>query len=269
MATAQAELVKKKPQILAKKQYFCPHCQQQVQLIIRKDSAYFKHAAKIEDLNSEKQEHRLSKLLLKKALQHANFAAQTEATLANGQLRADVLASPKLAFEIQCAPLNRSEFRHRHFLYWQIGVKDIWIVGQRHFLHENLKKSQLIYFRKNELWHDYYLEIDPYQKILRLKFNVLLEPITDKFHYQVKNFSLDKTGLKKLWLFRPQLKRYCINPVDQRSYLQMQIRHKTVSGMQVASMLYQNHMTMEDMPEWVFCNFRRVNSYINALQFFT
>lgn len=269
LAAVQAEIVKKKPEILSKKQYFCPHCKQQVQLIIKKSSAYFKHAARVGDLNGEKKEHQLSKFLLKKALQNANFPAQTEVTLANGQLRADVLASPKLAFEVQCAPLNRSEFWHRHNLYWRIGVKDIWLVGQRHFLHENFRKSQLIFFRKNKQWHDYYFEIDPYQKILRLKFNVLLEPITDKYHYQVENFSLDNTGLKKLWLFRPQLKKYYVNPTEQRNYLQRKIRHKTFTGMQIASMLYQKHMTIKDLPEWVFSNFRRVNTHSNEVEFFT
>lgn len=268
MAADQAELVKKNPTVLTKECYFCPHCQQQVQLVIKKRTSYFKHVARV-DLSGEKKEHQLSKLLLKEALQTANFEAQTEVTLANGQLRADVLASPRLAFEVQCAPLNRSEFRHRHFLYWQVGIKDVWIVGQRHFLHENLKKSQLIFFRKNELWHDYYFEIDPYQKVLRLKFNVLLEPITDRFHYQVKTFGLNKTGLKKLWLFQPKLKKYYANPIDQRNYLQMQIRQKTITGMQIASKLYHNQMTINDLPKWVFCNFRRVSSYCNALQFLT
>lgn len=266
LATEQAKIVKNSSRLF-KKHYLCPHCQQEVQLIVKKQTAYFKHIPLIINQVGEKQEHALSKKLLKKALLAANFAAETEVVLANKQLRADVLAGTDLAFEIQCAPLNRSEFRHRHLLYGQIGITDIWIVGQRHYLQHNIKKSQLIFFRQNKQWHDYYLEIDPFQKIINLKFNVLLEPITNQAHYQVKTFALNGTGIAELWHFLPKFKKYQINPTLQKNYLQMQLKQKSTEGLQVASMLYQNHLTVEDLPSWVFRKFRSVNSCNNAISF--
>lgn len=244
--------------------YYCPRCQREVTLVVRDDKPYFKHVAKLINLTNEKKEHALSKKLLKTALTQACFDAQTEVSLASGQLRADVLASPILAFEIQCAPLNKSEFQHRHFLYRKIGVKDIWLVGRRHFLQDHIKKSQLIFFRKNKLWHDYYLEINPYKNLITLKYNVLLEPLTDKVHYQKMNFSLDAAGLKDLWYFHPVLKRYYVNPVNQKDYLQIQLAQKSIRGMRIGSKLYQNGQTINDLPEWVFSKFRRINTEDNA-----
>ena len=50
----------------------------------------------------------------------AGFPAEVEIPLAEGQLRADVLATAKLAFEVQCAPLSQQEFNHRHQLYQKL-----------------------------------------------------------------------------------------------------------------------------------------------------
>lgn len=266
-ANDQAKKLKNKQINDQNNHYFCPHCKQEVQLIVKEKSAYFKHRAHIVNLSGEKEEHLQSKNLLQAALIEANFPAQTEISLAKGQLRADVLANSKLAFEIQCAPLNKSEFRHRHFLYWRSGIQDIWVVGKRHFLQHNIKKSQLIFFRKNKLWHNYYLEIDPYQKRLRLKFNVLLEPLTEQVHYQVANFALNGTGLQKLWRFHPQLKNYNIDPSKQQRYLQIQLTQKSIKGMQIATLLYQSHLTLNDLPEWVFTKLRPVSAPDNVTAF--
>ncbi|WP_232342709.1 hypothetical protein, partial [Bifidobacterium sp. M0353] len=83
-------------------------------------------------------------------------------------------------------------------------------------------KSQLIFFRRNNFWQDYYLEIDPFKKIIRLKYNVLLEPLTNKVHFQEENFGICAKGLKKLWHFQPLLQKYYVNPKQQKQYLQMQ-----------------------------------------------
>lgn len=247
--------------------YFCPHCQREVQLIIKKERSYFKHLAQVINMSGENREHALSKELLYTALRKTHFDAQMEASLANGQLRADILASPKLAFEIQCAPLNKSEFRHRHLLYRHLGVKDIWIVGKRHYLEQNLKKSQLIFFRNNQAWQDYYLEINPQQKILRLKYNVLLEPVTNKLHYQIQVFNLNPVGLRNLWHFQPNLQKYQINAQKQKEYLQLQLAQKSLKGMQIAEKLYKKRQTIEDLPSWVFQNFRAVNTCDNVTKY--
>ena len=250
-----------------KKHYFCPHCEREMQFVYKDEQSYFKHIPSKVNLSGENEEHAQSKRILTQALRAVHFNAQTEVNLANGQLRADILAASNLAFEIQCAPLNKSEFRHRHFLYRQIGVKDIWIVGKRHFLRQNIKKSQLIFFRRNNFWREYYLEIDPFKKIIRLKYNVLLEPLTNKVHFQEEKFDISAKGLKKLWHFQPSLHKYHVNPKQQRRYLQMQLVHKSLKGMQIANLLYKKRQTIDDLPPWVFNSFRRINSPDNVSKY--
>lgn len=265
LAVEEAKLTKSNNKV--KKHYFCPHCEREVQLVYKDEQSYFKHIPSKVNLSGENEEHAQSKRILTQALRAVHFNAQTEVNLANGQLRADILAASNLAFEIQCAPLNRSEFRHRHFLYRQIGVKDIWIVGKRHFLRQNIKKSQLIFFRRNSFWREYYLEIDPFKKIIRLKYNVLLEPLTNKVHFQEEKFDISAKGLKKLWHFQPSLHKYHVNPKQQRRYLQMQLVHKSLKGMQIANLLYKKRQTINDLPPWVFNSFRRINSPDNVSKY--
>ena len=265
LAVEEAKLTKSNNKV--KKHYFCPHCEREVQLIYKDEQSYFKHIPSKVNLSGENEEHAQSKRILTQALRAVHFNAQTEVNLANGQLRADILAASNLAFEIQCAPLNKSEFRHRHFLYRQIGVKDIWIVGKRHFLRQNIKKSQLIFFRRNNFWREYYLEIDPFKKIIRLKYNVLLEPLTNKVHFQEEKFDISAKGLKKLWHFQPSLHKYHVNPKQQRRYLQMQLVHKSLKGMQIANLLYKKRQTIDDLPPWVFNSFRRINSPDNVSKY--
>ena len=265
LAVEEAKLTKSNNKV--KKHYFCPHCEREVQLVYKDEQSYFKHIPSKVNLSGENEEHAQSKRILTQALRAVHFNAQTEVNLANGQLRADILAASNLAFEIQCAPLNKSEFRHRHFLYRQIGVKDIWIVGKRHFLRQNIKKSQLIFFRRNNFWREYYLEIDPFKKIIRLKYNVLLEPLTNKIHFQEEKFDISAKGLKKLWHFQPSLHKYHVNPKQQRRYLQMQLVHKSLKGMQIANLLYKKRQTIDDLPPWVFNSFRRINSPDNVSKY--
>lgn len=265
LAVEEAKLTKSNNKV--KKHYFCPHCEREVQLVYKDEQSYFKHIPSKVNLSGENEEHAQSKRILTQALRAVHFNAQTEVNLANGQLRADILAASNLAFEIQCAPLNKSEFRHRHFLYRQIGVKDIWIVGKRHFLRQNIKKSQLIFFRRNNFWREYYLEIDPFKKIIRLKYNVLLEPLTNKVHFQEEKFDISAKGLKKLWHFQPSLHKYHVNPKQQRRYLQMQLVHKSLKGMQIANLLYKKRQTIDDLPPWVFNSFRRINSPDNVSKY--
>ena len=265
LAVEEAKLTKSNNKL--KKHYFCPHCEREVQFVYKDEQSYFKHIPSKVNLSGENEEHAQSKRILTQALRAVHFNAQTEVNLANGQLRADILAASNLAFEIQCAPLNKSEFRHRHFLYRQIGVKDIWIVGKRHFLRQNIKKSQLIFFRRNNFWREYYLEIDPFKKIIRLKYNVLLEPLTNKVHFQEEKFAISAKGLKKLWHFQPSLHKYHVNPKQQRRYLQMQLVHKSLKGMQIANLLYKKRQTIDDLPPWVFNSFRRINSPDNVSKY--
>lgn len=149
LAVNEAYLVNSNQKKLNQDFYRCPHCNKKVILIMsERKAAFFKHLISYNNLMGEKEEHHQSKMLLKSALTAAGFNAAVEMPLADGQLRADVLVSKKLAFEAQCAPLNKNEFRHRHALYHKIGVTDIWIVGKRHYLKKRLKQTQLIFLGK-------------------------------------------------------------------------------------------------------------------------
>nr|WP_240409220.1 competence protein CoiA family protein [Lactobacillus crispatus] len=208
LAVDEACLVNARQKKLNRDNYHCPHCNKKVILVMSEQkAAFFKHLVKYSNLMGEKEEHHQSKMLLKSALTAAGFPAEVEIPLAEGQLRADVLATAKLAFEVQCAPLSQQEFNHRHQLYQKIGVKDIWIVGQRHYLKRRLKRTQLIFFRQNKAWGNYYLEINPQRNRFCLKYNVLEEPVANKLVYQSKSFVLDELGIKEFWSFKPFKKR--------------------------------------------------------------
>lgn len=268
LAVNEAYLVRNNKKQLNGQHYYCPHCKKRMILIVsQQKSAFFKHLNHYGNFMGEKEEHHSSKMALKAALTAAGFNAQVEVPLAAGQIRADILASPNLAFEIQCAPLSKAEYNHRHALYKKENVKDIWIVGKRHFLRQKKKKTQLIFFRRNQLWREYYLEIDPIKQILRLKYNILLEPLTNKVHYQQINFSLDEVGIQNFWKFKPILHHYHINPVKQKQYLQLQIRQKSIKGIRIAKLLYEQKMTIDDLSSSVFKHFREIGSLDTATDY--
>ena len=270
LAVSEAYLVNSRQKRLNQEIYRCPHCNKKVILIVSENkAAFFKHLNSYTNLMGEKEEHYQSKMLFKSALTAAGFNAEVEIPLAEGQLRADVLAANNLAFEIQCAPLSDAEFKHRHSLYRKIGITDIWIVGQRHYLKRSLKQTQLIFFRQNKKWGNYYLEVNPTKNCFYLKYNVLQEAVTSKLRYQTKHFALDEIGIKEFWVFRPKLKTYTSNPVNQRKYIQRQIKQKSKLGLKVAEMLYQQQLSIDDLPNSIFVKFRNPgdeNILINYLQ---
>lgn len=270
LAVAEAGLVNTGEKQLNNDDYHCPHCSKKVILIIsEKKASFFKHLTSYHNAMGEKEEHHQSKLLLKSALTAAGFDAQVEIPLAEGQLRADVLASNKLAFEVQCAPLSDDEFKHRHSLYNQIGVTDIWIVGKRHYLKQRLKHTQLIFFRRNKIWGNYYLEINPQKHQFCLKYNVLQEPLTKNIHYQIKYFALDEVDIKAFWHFKPKKKIYCLNATKQKDYLRKQLKQKTKLGLKIGQLLYIKGLTIDDLPEDLFKRWRNpgdVPPIVNFLQ---
>lgn len=268
LAVEEANLVCQKVKELNGEDYRCPHCQKKVILIISQSkAAFFKHWIHYEEGQGEKEEHHQSKMLLKTAFTAAGFNAQTEVPLASGQLRADVLISKALALEVQCAPLSLAEFNHRHHLYQNIDIVDLWIVGHRHYLKKNLKKTQLIFFRHNKLWENYYLEVIPKRQLLRLKYNVLQEPITNKLIYQTAIFKLDEEGIKYFWQFKPLLKNYSLNEEEQKKYFYRQIQQKTKKGLAWAEALYKSRMTMKDLPDTLFKVWRNPGEVDSIMQY--
>lgn len=268
LAVNEAELVKCNKKKLNAEKYYCPKCKKRIILVLSEHkAAFFKHLTAQNQLMGEKAEHHSAKLQLKAALTAAGFNAQVEIPLAQGQLRADVLASTKLAFEVQCAPLSAAEFKHRHQLYQKEKVTDIWVVGQQHFLGKKIKNTQLIFFRKNQLWHDYYLEIDPQNSLLRLKYNVLLAPVSDRVYYQQAAFTLDERGLYDFWHFRPTCKKYVVNSLAQKEYLRQQIVEKTIKGLRIAQALYEQHLTLDELPLRLFTTLRPVTSQDNIISY--
>lgn len=237
--------------------YYCPQCKQRVILVISQcKMPFFKHLKLISG-EGEKEEHFQSKKILCASLVALGWPAQVEVPLADQQLRADILAQPKLAFEIQCAPLSKQEYLHRHNLYRQIGIKDIWIVGKRHYLTKNLRESQKIFLRKNKKWGFYYLEIAPFKNQLFLKYDICLEAMTNKLQYETACFSLDETGVRNFLNYRPdRLTPKSCNYQDQFNYLYRQLREKTKLGLEMGRLLYERQLTIHDLPVELFTKCR-------------
>ncbi|KRL63858.1 competence protein CoiA [Lactobacillus psittaci] len=266
-AVEEAILVQKQVKRLNYDLYRCPKCNKKVVLIISENkNAFFKHYRSAHQAG-EKEEHLQSKLLMKTALTAAGFKAKTEVSLSENELRADILASSKLAIEIQCAPLNEQEFTHRHQLYQKLGILDLWIVGKRHYLKEKLKKTQVIFFRRNEKWGTYLIEIDPWKAILRLKYQIMLAPISNKVFFLTQIFPLDDLGLVQLWKFEGEKFKYQLNPLIERQYLAKQLQQKTNLGLRLGQELYLNKLSIEQLPDEIFLNLRNINEVTNLEQY--
>ena len=249
MAVNEAQLVHQQYKKLNDDNYRCPVCQKRVILVISQlKSPFFKHISFITGVG-EKEEHLQSKQLLCSALVACGYPAKMEVILAENQLRADILASDNLAFEIQCAPLSEAEYFHRHFLYNNLKIKDIWIVGKRHYLINKLHKSQRKYLRKSKIWDWYLLEVDPEAMMLYLKYQIQLAPNNDNCYYQKKGFTIDERGLNKLFNFIPKKKNIKYNSSQiQLNYLRKQLREKTNFGRQLGEYLYRLGLTIDDLP---------------------
>lgn len=209
----------------------------------------------------------MAKLLFQTAFTAAGFSAATEVSLAEGQLRADVLVSPKLAIEVQCAPLSWHEFNHRHALYRQIHILDLWIVGQRHYLQQKIKKRQIMFFRRNKRWGSYYLEVEPARNLFRLHYRVRQEPLTRHLVYQTATFALDERGIKQFWHFRPEYKKYKLSPQKQCLYLQRQIKQKSKWGLSIAEQLYCHHLNVDQLPPSLFNTWRQPGEEDNLTKY--
>ena len=259
LAVTEAAKARADISYLNREPYRCPNCRQRVILILSEQAeAFFKHLRSYQGSAGEQAEHHTAKMMLKAALTAAGFPAQVEVPLAVGGIRADVLANSGLAFEVQCAPLGQAEFAHRHALYQEARVKDIWVVGQRHYLRGKLKQTQLIYFRENPHWQSYYLEVDPVRGLLRLKYQVLQEPLTQNLVYRQQDFTLDAKGIASLWHYRPpKLPDFQADCRRQRQYLQGQIQQKTRFGLKIAEAMYLKHLTLADLPSAAFASWRK------------
>lgn len=258
LAVREAGLVLNHQKRLNFEPYRCPHCRKKVILVISQTkAAFFKHLPSFKARLGEKEEHHLSKLLFKSAFTAAGLPADNEIVLAGGQLRADVLVANRLAIEVQCAPLSEEEFLHRHYLYESIQITDLWVVGHRHYLSRKLKKTQLIFFRENQNWGSYYLEVKPQANAFCLKYNIWQEPLTRRLQYQQASFKLDEKGLTDFWYFKPQLQTYYLNAEEQKNYLQKQLRQKSKLGLHIAELLYKQHLTVQDLPPVLFHQWRK------------
>ena len=268
LAIEEAYLVYQGEKRLNANYYYCPKCNKKVILVISQyKSPFFKHVSIITG-EGEKQEHLESKKLLCSALVASGYKAKMEVSLASSQLRADILASEKLAFEIQCAPLSNEEFNHRHKLYQQLKIKDIWVVGKRHYLKNKLSKSQEKYLRKSQNWGWYLLEVEPTKQLLHLKYFIQLEANSSKVWYRRRNFKLDENGLKELFNFVPlQSPIKYIEIRRGKNYLRRQLREKTKLGKIVGSLLYEKNLTIEQIPARVLTKNREPFDSMRIIEF--
>lgn len=237
LAINEAEQVSKGLKKLNQESYLCPSCRHRMILILSEEKKpFFKHFYQVKG-TGEKEEHLQAKQLLCTALKANGLRADIEVPLLDQQLRADVLVENRLSFEVQCAPLSGAEFAHRHALYKKMQIKDIWIVGKRHYLKNKINRSQKIFLRYSTQWQWYYLEINPFNCVITLKYNILMAALSSELSYEIKTFSLDERGVASLFTFIPSTRKNKISYIqDQKIYLQKQINQKSKLGLKIASL---------------------------------
>ncbi len=266
LAISEAQLVRTGKKALNQSAYQCPNCGGRVLLSVASKQAFFRHHRSLTTGGGEKAEHHGLKLTLLAALVANGFPAKTEVVLAGGAIRADVLVHSQLAFEIQCAPLGLAEYRQRHQCYQQEQIRDIWIVGRRHFLQSKIKASQCQYFRYAPGWGDYYLEADYARQRLCLSYQVHQAPISRHLYYFRAYFALDDQGLAALWQFQPAEQPVAFSASREQAYLRQQIQQRTRLGQEIAAALYQAGLTVTDLPDQLFRHSRRPGTRNPVLQ---
>lgn len=253
---------------ISQNKYFCPKCRNEVLLIVSiNKKPYFKHCSYAKN-SGETIEHFQSKKKICEILISLGFSSEMEVSLANQQLRADILVSKELAFEIQCAPLSEAEFKHRHSLYKKIGIKDIWFVGKRHFLKNKLKETQKKYLRKSKKWGWYLLEVHLTENLIILRHHILLDPLNNKISCLSTSFSFNRNGFIALLYYESLVfKRLDINEEEQKKYLSNQFIKKTNLGQRIASELYDKGLTINQLPQNLFTTYREPLSEPNIISF--
>ena len=90
------------------------------------------------------------------------------------------------------------------------------------------------------------------------KYNILKAALSSEISYDIKHFSLDEKGIANLFTFAPTNRRNIkySSIQDQKIYLQKQITHKSKLGLESASLLYQLHFSVADIPEKLFLELR-------------
>lgn len=123
---------------------------------------------------------------------------------------------------------------------------------------KKINQSQEIFLRYSPKWQWYYLEIDPFKCLIRLKYNILKAAISSEIQYDVKTFPLDEEGVAELFLFTPVKKIFKVSDIkDQKKYLQKQLVQKSKIGLKIGSLLYQLHYSIDDIPKELFLQLRK------------
>lgn len=81
--------------------------------------------------------------------------------------------------------------------------------------------------------------------------------LSSELSYEIKTFSLDERGVASLFTFIPSTRKNKISYIqDQKIYLQKQINQKSRLGLKIASLLYQLHYSVADIPDELFLKLR-------------
>lgn len=101
------------------------------------------------------------------------------------------------------------------------------------------------------------MEINPFSCVITLKYNILMAALSSELSYDIKTFSLDEKGVASLFTFIPSTRRNKLSYIqDQKVYLQKQITQKSKLGLEIASLLYQLHYSVADIPDELFLKLR-------------
>ncbi len=104
----------------------------------------------------ETPEHRYGKLLIAAWMREKLPEAEVvlEALISETGQRADILAQGdfgRVVIEYQCANLSEKEWRRRHYLYRECGIRDLWILGGSRMNLIEIKKASQRLLRTAEL----------------------------------------------------------------------------------------------------------------------
>ncbi|WP_076799725.1 competence protein CoiA [Latilactobacillus curvatus] len=237
--------------------YFCPHCQQLVQLHRGVHKApYFAHIAERVSGGGESPAHLAGKQAIAELAHALGWHATFEVPVGETQ-RADVWLTRNqqpLIIEYQCSPLTPDKLNQRTIGYQQRRLPVLWVVGERYcFTNHYLSQQQLGFINYRRQWGFYVVSYLPKWGQWVLYHHIVAR---DFAGYAWQTLRLTTKAFVRLLVAQTRLPANHYKGKSQP--MQQQIIDRRL-GLQDAHYValqadcYAHHERLQVVPDWCYC----------------
>lgn len=232
--------------------YYCPSCHEPV--ILRQGHYYMAHFAHLKRTcgtfsEGETNEHLRGKKLLATFFRAFGARVKLEAYLPGSKQRPDLLVQlpdqQLLALEYQCAPLSLRKLQKRSRGYHDVGLAELWILGNNYRLKRSLPQQVAQFMRWSKNRGFYLIYLDPIKAYFEVVYGIQKADFLPlKYQYWRTN------DVKKLKAFfaTPQkirLKHLSLSERKKQKYaLAKQIYYSTGAMRKLQQLTYQKRLKL-------------------------